>query len=169
MKCIIFCTLKILAKSPLIISNIRGFRTGTILARMYILLVKRNLTEIVAYKLLKQNIFFSYSVNTSDFASLVLIVSIKSYVADQIFHMPIPQSLWRYCSHLCYTIAVGQKFHWLMGVTIYPWLGKDHAAKDAFKLKARSLSPDLLFDDNAMQKNCLNIDTFIMDFQSHRL
>lgn len=56
-----------------------------------------------------------------------------------------------------------------MGVTIYPWLGKDHAAKDAFKLKARSLSPDLLFDDNAMQKNCLNIDTFIMDFQSHRL
>lgn len=54
---------------------------------------RENLTEIVAYKLLKQNSFFPYSVNTSDFASLVLIVSVKSYGADQIFHMPIPQSL----------------------------------------------------------------------------
>lgn len=55
-----------------------------------------------------------------------------------------------------------------MGATIYPWLGKDHAAKDVFKLKARSLSPDLIFDDNAMQKNYLNIESFIMDFQCHR-
>lgn len=37
-----------------------------------------------------------------------------------------------------------------MGATSYSWLGGDQPSKDALKLKARSLSPDPLFDDEAM-------------------
>lgn len=39
-----------------------------------------------------------------------------------------------------------------MGATSYSWLGGGHPSKDALKLKARSLSPDPLFDDEAMWK-----------------
>lgn len=37
-----------------------------------------------------------------------------------------------------------------MGARSYSWLGRDHPSKHALKLKARSLSPDPLFDDEAM-------------------